>query len=220
VAEQRGATVRHAGAGADAGINSDPRGLPGGALETRRADLESIREMRMTRSTAPVGRRFRLVVSVVAMLGLASSVNAGEFLDLVSFSGFDYESDGAGGVDPTPDPLAGGTAADYGVDPPNAARTTFTDGKLVLSAPVTNFVLSFNQSTQAGIWDSSAEADAGSWLAALLPTSCTLNSGGQIGIAGVEVPRGYGHAVSGAYQRVCGLPVRQETWGAVKSLYR
>jgi len=242
--------------------------------------------MGMTGFTTQVGRSLWRIILAMVMLAVATPSSAGEFLHLISFSGFDYESDGSGGTDPTPDsllavgdtyevlgivhafggelealadfgsyqytvvlsgltvvhrssylyfmnavmapgrmdvdrdPLAGGTAADFGVDPRGAARASFTDGELVLSAPVTEFNLTFNQSTHDGIWDSSAEADAGSWLGELLPTLCTMSSAGQIGIAGVEVPGGYGHAVEGVYTRVCGFPVRPETWGGLKSLYR
>jgi hypothetical protein len=128
----------------------------------------------------------------------------------------------AGDFDIYEDSRGGGTAADYGTNPPNAtAPSTFIDGTNILGGTVSNFVLTldlssgtgsfngdiaFNRGTQSG---SIPAAQLGGW------TFAGLTSGG-----GTGAPAGYQHQVDGEIRVPDVVPVTTKSWGQVKSTYR
>lgn len=122
------------------------------------------------------------------------------------------------------DLLLGGTAADYGVNPPNATSpSTFIDGSMRLGGAVSNFVLSYNTSTSSGQFQGDLTFDEGPDLTNIPPGQW----GGWVigGLAGVTpggpiVPTGYDHQISGECRIPDATPTTHRTWGALKSLYR
>ena len=117
---------------------------------------------------------------------------------------------------------SGGTAADYGVNPPSAvAPATFTDGVLILGGAVSNFVLTLDLTNNNGSFNGDITFDEGTQQASIPPaqlngwTFAGLTSGG-----GTGTPAGYSHAVDGEI-RVPGVVAAYGTsWGKVKGLYR
>ena len=120
------------------------------------------------------------------------------------------------------DPKAGGTAADYGVNPPNAtAPPTFTDGTLILGGVVSNFVLTLDLTNNNGSFNGDITFDEGSQQGTIPPAQLNgwsfagLTSGSATG-----TPSGYSHQVDGEV-RVPGVtPAYGTSWGKVKNLYR
>lgn len=114
-------------------------------------------------------------------------------------------------------PGSGGTAPDYGINPPNAtAPSTFIDGiSTYLEGYFTDFTMTFNDATQAGSFSGSLNFTGGDVFPLLSATE-----GWTFGanIAGVS-PEGYDVQVNGdVYLAI--VSVEPESWGGIKSLYR
>ncbi len=120
------------------------------------------------------------------------------------------------------DPFLGGTAATYGVNPPNAtAPSTFVDGTVLLGAQVDNLVLVYDYNALQGALDASATLDEGSALGNIPPA----RRGGWLlsGTAGAPnptIPAGYEHQLAGKVQIPYATSATTKSWGQIKSLYR
>ncbi|MGH7726021.1 MAG: hypothetical protein ACREOU_11400 [Candidatus Eiseniibacteriota bacterium] len=120
------------------------------------------------------------------------------------------------------DPIAGGTAHNYGINPPNAtAPSTFTDGTLILGGVVSNFVLTLDTTNNNGSFNGDITFDEGTQSGSIPPaqlngwTFAGLTSGG-----GTGAPEGYVHQVDGEIRVPDVVPARPVSWGNVKNLYR
>lgn len=120
------------------------------------------------------------------------------------------------------DAVGGGTAANYGVSPPNAtAPSTFVDGLNILGGTVSNFVLVLDLSSGTGSFNGDIVFNRGSQSGSIPPaqingwTFAGLTSG-----AGTGAPAGYEHQVDGEIRVPDVTPALPTTWGQVKSTYR
>jgi len=116
----------------------------------------------------------------------------------------------------------GGTAATYGINPPNAtAPSTFIDGTERITGRVDNFVLVYNYNTNQGSFGGNMTIDGGADLIYVPPSQrpgWTL--GGLLGQPNPSIPQGYDHQVDGECDIPDAVPVVNKTWGALKALYR
>jgi hypothetical protein len=125
-------------------------------------------------------------------------------------------------------PVDGGTAATYGVNPPNAtAPSTFIDGTSDpltgerVTGKVDNFVLVYNFTTNQGSFAGNMTLDGGPdliYVPAGQRAGWTL--GGLLGPPNATIPQGYNHQVDGECRIPGKTPAVQHTWGAIKALYR
>lgn len=128
------------------------------------------------------------------------------------------------------DPMAGGTAPVYGVNPPNAtAPSTFNDSPsgVALGGHTYNFTLTYDFGLGQGDFQGNMDLDEGydlayipsgsrpGWILGGLSGSHSL-----FGPPNTSVPDGYDHQVSGECYRQSPTPTVHRTWGAVKALYR
>jgi hypothetical protein len=115
----------------------------------------------------------------------------------------------------------GGTAADYGTNPPNAvAPPTFVDGTPILVGTLDNFRIVFNTGTGSGSFEADFEATGGTQFANIpigeregwTFSGLTSNT--------TSIPTGYDHQVDG--QTFLKPPVSSPTgtWGGLKRRYR
>ncbi len=119
----------------------------------------------------------------------------------------------------------GGTAATYGINPPNAtAPSTFTDGTVRIGGNIKDFTLDYNFSTQLGNFQGTMNLDEGGDLS-YVPAGqrlgwilAGLNNQGLNG--NPSVPQGYNHQVDGECRIPGKTPAAHKTWGAIKALYR
>ncbi|MGH7740598.1 MAG: hypothetical protein ACRENS_01100 [Candidatus Eiseniibacteriota bacterium] len=121
------------------------------------------------------------------------------------------------------DALSGGTAADYGVNPPNATSpSTFTDGSLRLTGSVDNFIfdLDYTVNPISGTFSGNMTLDGGADLI-YVPVSqrSGWTLGGTAGQVNPTIPAGYDNQVTGEC-KVLVTPTTHVTWGAIKALYR
>jgi hypothetical protein len=120
------------------------------------------------------------------------------------------------------DGRAGGTAADYGIDPPNlTAPSTFIDGTLILGGHIENLVLVYDYRNNQGACIGNIHFDEGSLLGQIPETQrdgWTIN--GLAGRPNPSVPQGYTHQISGECHIPGSTPASHRTWGALKALYR
>lgn len=120
------------------------------------------------------------------------------------------------------DPFLGGTAANYGINPPNAtAPASFIDGTVLLGAAVDGLVLTYDYNTLQGTLDANATLDEGAALASIPPA----RRGGWLlsGTAGApnpSIPEGYEHQLAGKVQIPYATSSSPRSWGQIKALYR
>lgn len=115
-----------------------------------------------------------------------------------------------------------GTAAVYGINPPNATSpSTFEDGSLILGADVDQLVLIYDYSTSQGNFLGNANLDEGSLLGQIPPG---LQAGwimsGLAGRPNATVPDGYVNQLSGELVIPTATNSRHGSWGSLKRLYR
>ena len=126
------------------------------------------------------------------------------------------------------DPLQqfGGTPAVYGTNPRNAtAPSTFTDGDgtglMRLGGDVGGFVLTYDFNNNSGNWSANVTLDEGDYLP-YIPVAQRGGwiLGGQAGAPNPTIPTGYDNQIQGECRIPDVTPTSQQTWGAVKALYR
>jgi hypothetical protein len=119
------------------------------------------------------------------------------------------------------DSYSGGTAAQYGVNPPNlTAPATFIDGTLILGGQIDNLVLTYDYIANQGGFIGNINFDEGTLLGQI-PVG-QRNGWTLAGLAGrpnPSVPQGYDHQISGECRHPV-VPTSRGTWGALKKLYR
>ena len=135
-----------------------------------------------------------------------------------SFIVIDYSS---GNLSVYEDDRTSGTAFDYGVNPPNAtAPSTFNDGTLYLSGPLTNFRFVFSTSDNSGSFEANFSATGGSQLSNIPPgdrngwtfSGATSNA--------LNIPQGYAHQIDGQVILEQAVPAQDKSWGRLKANYR
>jgi hypothetical protein len=115
----------------------------------------------------------------------------------------------------------GGTAADYGTNPPNlTAPPTFVDGTPILVGKLTNFRYLFNTVTMSGSFDADFEAIGGTQIG-----NFPLNNRLGWTFAGATansttIPDGYDNQVDGQTFLHPPTSARPGTWGGLKARYR
>jgi hypothetical protein len=120
---------------------------------------------------------------------------------------------------------AAGTAATYGINPPNAtAPSTFIDGSIRIGGNIKNFTLDYNFVAQTGNFQGDMNLDEGADLT-YIPVGqrngWILGGLNNVGLFGnPSVPTGYNHQVEGECYIPGKTPTQIKTWGAVKALYR
>jgi hypothetical protein len=119
------------------------------------------------------------------------------------------------------DLISGGTAADYGTNPPSAvAPPTFVDGTLYLQGGLSNFQFVWNTATLTGGFNAVMSMTGGSQLPNIPPSQQNgWTFSGATGNA-LNIPEGYEHQIDG--QAFLNKPVSAQhvTWGRLKTLFR
>lgn len=119
------------------------------------------------------------------------------------------------------DPISGGTAADYGVDPPNATvPSSFTDGTPILVGTLTNFQFVLDTSNGTGSFEAVFTITGGSQLGNFpLNQRTGWTFSGSTGNA-LNIPHGYAHQCDGQTFLNSPSAVRKVSWGHLKAGYR
>lgn len=131
-------------------------------------------------------------------------------------------------IDYAPGPLqvfedskSSGTASSFGVNPPNAtAPSTFTDGSLFVQGQLTNFQVVLNTSTGSGSFNANFTVNGGSQLGNVPVNQRTGWTFAGVTSNEINRPSGYGHQVVGQVFLNEPVPASNNSWGAVKALYR
>lgn len=115
------------------------------------------------------------------------------------------------------DPIGGGTAYDYGINPQNAtAPATFVDGNIVLQGTIPDLTVVVDLNTLDGSISGTIDWNAGSQLGAL---GANTSSGfGVIGTDTPGVPTGYVWDIDG--QTNTTFATEEDSWGELKGLFR
>jgi hypothetical protein len=121
------------------------------------------------------------------------------------------------------DPLVGGTAADYGTNPPNAVSpSTFVDGECVIGADFTDLTVYFDLSTGEGSLEGTMNLVRGTQLGNI-PTyqrnGWTLAGLRAFPTPGNPVPVGYSWQIDGALYIEDPIATEPSTWGSLKHKY-
>jgi hypothetical protein len=115
-----------------------------------------------------------------------------------------------------------GTAALYGVNPPNlTAPSTFIDGTVFLGGHIEFLVLSYDFGAKQGGFTGNIHFDEGTLLGQIPVAQrdgWTLS--GLAGRPNPSIPDGYDHQISGECRIPGPVPAAHKTWGALKALYR
>jgi hypothetical protein len=122
------------------------------------------------------------------------------------------------------DSKATGTAAIYGIAPPNAtAPSKFIDGNLILGGRIDELVVwyDYNPYTPQGGFVGKITLDEGALLDKIPPTQrAGWTLAGLAGRPSASVPAGYDHQINGECRIPGSVPATHRTWGALKALYR
>ena len=115
-----------------------------------------------------------------------------------------------------------GTAATYGVNPPNAtAPSTFTDGSLYLGGDVDGFYLYYDYIFNQGGFSGQMTQDEGTHLIYIpVGQRSGWTLGGLFGAPNPTVPGGYVNQISGECRIIDPVPAQHKSWGSIKALYR
>jgi hypothetical protein len=126
-------------------------------------------------------------------------------------------------------PIDGGTAATYGVNPPNAtAPSTFIDNPTAcpqcgerVTGDIDNCVLVYDFNTNQGSVAGNMTLDGGPDLIYVPPPQRPgWRLGGLLGVPNATIPAGYDHQVDGECRIPGKTPATHRTWGAIQALYR
>lgn len=133
-----------------------------------------------------------------------------------------FADNGRGGYYADAFPADGGTAATYGINPPNAtAPSTFIDGSERITGDIDQMVLVYNYNTGQGNFAGNMTLDGGPDLIYIPPSQRPgWVLGGLIGPPNPSIPTGYNHQLDGECRIPGKTPAAHTTWGAVKALYR
>jgi len=143
-------------------------------------------------------------------------------VDSTSLAGLYIWSFVGGTVDIYEDALVGGTARDYGINPPNAtAPSTFEDGTLVLGGDFSMMTLVWNSFTGEGSLEGTMDLNRGSQLANIpmdQRTGWTLAALRDVD-GSIPTPEGYNWQIDGYLEISDPIAVQPKSWGQLKQLY-
>lgn len=144
---------------------------------------------------------------------IAQADTFGTFI-VLSFTG--------GAFDVYEDPLSGGTAADYGANPPNAtAPSTFSDGTLVIGADITSLMVYFDLATGEGSLEGTMDLVRGTQLGNIPPyqrMGWTLGGLREVPV-GIPIPEGYSWQIDGSLYIEDPIATEPSTWGGIKQKF-
>lgn len=158
---------------------------------------------------------FNLAVNqyTVVITGLTSvSKMALGTYDIIGYSG--------GTVTVYEDAIGGGTAATYGITPPNGtAPSTFIDGTAILVGSLSSFQVVFDNATRTGSFEGNLNFNGGSQIG-----NFPANQRSGWTFAGVTgnaptIPKDYLHQVDGSIYLDNPVATQITTWGSVKALF-
>jgi hypothetical protein len=122
------------------------------------------------------------------------------------------------------DSKATGTAATYGIAPPNAAApANILDGHRILGGRIDELVVwyDYNPDARQGGFVGKITLDEGTLLSQIpLAQRDGWTLAGLAGRPNPSVPVGYDHQISGECRIPGSVPATHQTWGALKALYR
>ena len=119
------------------------------------------------------------------------------------------------------DPFAGGTAAVFGVNPPNAtAPATFLDGTAILLADIVNFGITLNLDDGTGNFVGDVDFTGGTQAGNIPAGSTVYTFAGLTSGPLANVPEGYVHQVTGQIKIEVPVQNQSTSWGRMKALYR
>jgi hypothetical protein len=109
--------------------------------------------------------------------------------------------------------------ADWGVFPPNAEESTFTNGTLLFSGAFTDFGLQLSD-TGFGVYEGTIDGVGGT-SAALCDdlADCAYTFGGAFQREIAQVPDGYDLQIDGTLEVDAAVPATPTSFGAVKALF-
>ena len=119
------------------------------------------------------------------------------------------------------DPKLGGSAADFGVNPPNATvPDTFTDGTPILVGALTNFQFVLDTASGTGSFEAVFSVNGGTQLGnfPLNQRQGWTFSGATVNA--LNIPQGYAHQVDGQTFLDSPVAARKTSWGRLKAGYR
>lgn len=177
-----------------------PSSNPGDVLQITAVALSYDSEFNVDPSSAEV---------TVYIYGLIST---GEFVDGFGYTNIGYS---AGSIEIYE---AATLNHDWGVFPPNAQQSTFTDGTLLFAGDFTRFnLVLFGNGT--GAYD--GEIDGVGGTAAQICTDCAYTLGGAFGReAGAQIPDGYDLQIDGTLEVDAAVSASVSSFGAVKALFQ
>jgi len=119
------------------------------------------------------------------------------------------------------DAKSGGTAADYGANPPNpTAPPTFVDGSLFLTGALTGFQFVYNTANGSGSFEGAYTITGGSQLGNFPANQRDgWTFAGSSGNA-LNIPAGYLHQIDGQNFLNEVVLVRSSSWGRLKASFR
>jgi hypothetical protein len=140
---------------------------------------------------------------------------------ITPFGSFRFVDYTQGNLEVWEDSRTTGTAADYGINPPNGtAPPTFCDGTLILGGDVNGFSIILDLTLGTGSARGDVDFNAGTQLGNI-PQDATkvyTFSGLTSGVS--SIPEGYVNQVTGAIMIEQPVQVNESTWGRMKALYR
>jgi hypothetical protein len=119
------------------------------------------------------------------------------------------------------DPRVGGTAADFGANPPNAlAPGTFQDGTAICTGTLSSFVFVLDTSNGTGSFEAVFNVTGGTQLGNFpLNQRTGWTFSGSSGNA-LNIPPGYAHQLDGQTFLDNPVKVQRTSWGRLKAGYR
>ena len=126
-----------------------------------------------------------------------------------------------GGITIYEDAKAGGTTADFGINPPNAtAPGTFSDGTPILVGTLTDFRFVVNTNDGTGSFEAVFNVTGGTQLANFpLNQRTGWTFSGSSGNA-LNIPEGYEHQIDGQTFLNAPSKAQRVTWGRLKAGFR
>jgi len=113
------------------------------------------------------------------------------------------------------------TYPDYGVEPSNATSpSTFWDGEVYLTGQFYSFYMTYYPALHIGSFEGYLDWTGGSQLNLMYPDPEGYTLAGTVDPFGAQVPDGYDLEAVGDITFDPAIPVKENTWGQVKSLYR
>jgi hypothetical protein len=141
-------------------------------------------------------------------------------VDSTTYPGFKTITFAGGEFNVYCDSLAGGTAADYGVNPPNATvPSTFQDGECVIGGDLSQMEIFWDLSTGEADLSGMVNLTRGTQLANIPPSQ---RSGWTLaGLRGNTpgMPMGYSWQIDGSLYISEPTPTQKSSWGKLKQQY-